>query len=68
LSWQSADDEPRRTLGGELVAELRAIADARTGLSNRFLVLCDWLLDQSERPAGRVLVALLALTGVWLLL
>ena len=68
MSWQSADDEPRRTLGAELAAELRAIAEARTGLSNRFLVLCEWLLDQSERPAGRIVVAVLALTGAWALL
>jgi len=62
------NDERDERLGGELREELQAILGAETGLSNRFLVLCDWLLDLSTRPFGRIVVGISALMGVWFLL
>lgn len=59
-----AGDLPRGGRAEELRTMLRSDAPA----SRRFLLLCDWILDLSTGPFGRVVVGICALTGAWYLL
>ena len=63
--WSSRED---RSVSEEMRSELRSIVRAEAGLSNRALVMIDWLLELSTRPLGRVVTSLAALTAAWALL
>jgi hypothetical protein len=78
--WSSAGDRTRQSAPARLRSEFRqsagsvwqpasAVFSERSGgLSARLVSLAELIADASCTPAGRVLTAVLALTGAWWLL